>query len=132
MNTSELLSWLRQAPCGTMLNAAEIARQLESCIGTAEDTGVERTSATWRERLWTAPSETRIGREELLEALGRPASWLYRHTGKKATCSLIPHRKLDGELQFVVGEVRRWLIEHEEVLIRGRTDPLVVPMSRQA
>ena len=73
---------------------------------------------SWRALLWTVDPETRIGRVELLEAVGRPASWLYRHTGPKAEVR-IPHRKLDGELIFLVGEVRAWLREHEEVVEAG-------------
>src|SRR5438552_7224467 len=34
----------------------------------------------WSALLWVVPAETRIGRRELLAALGRPRSWLYRHT----------------------------------------------------
>ena len=73
---------------------------------------------SWRVLLWTVDSETRIGRAELLEAVGRPASWLYRHTGPSAEAR-IPHRKLDGGLVFVVGEVRAWLREREEVVEAG-------------
>jgi len=73
---------------------------------------------SWRLLLWTADPETRIGRTELLEAVGRPASWLYRHTGPKSG-DRIPHRKLDGELTFVVGEVRRWLRDREDIVIAG-------------
>ncbi len=74
--------------------------------------------SSWRVLLWTAPAETRIGREELCEAVGRPRSWLYRHTATKAE-HRIPHRKLDGELVFVVGEVRTWLREMEEIVQAG-------------
>jgi hypothetical protein len=78
--------------------------------------------ASWREKLWTVPSEVRIGRNELSEALGRPVSWIYRHTSVKAGLPMLPHRKLDGELVFVVGEVRAWLLDHEEVLRSGRVE----------
>jgi hypothetical protein len=78
--------------------------------------------ASWREKLWTVPSDTRLGRNELCEALGRPASWVYRHTSPKGGLPMLPHRKLDGELVFVVGEVRAWVIDHEEVLRAGRVE----------
>ena len=52
--------------------------------------------------------------------------------GAKAKCSRIPCRKLDGELVFVVGEVRQWLLDNEETVVAGRSVPLVVPMKRQA
>ena len=83
--------------------------------------GDHHAASSWRERLWTADPECRIGREELLEAVGRPRSWLYRHTNSKARCP-IPHRKFDGELVFLVGEIRLWLKEHEEVIRAGPTD----------
>ena len=73
---------------------------------------------SWRVLLWSVDPETRIGRDELLEAVGRPASWLYRHTGPAAE-NRIPHRKLDGELIFLVGEVRAWLRDREEVVKAG-------------
>ena len=76
---------------------------------------------SWRTLLWTVPAETRIGREELLEAVGRPRSWVYRQTAAKAE-HRIPHRKLDGELVFVVGEVRAWLKAQEEIVQAGPLD----------
>ena len=68
-------------------------------------------------------------RAELLEAVGRPPSWLYRHTGPKAK-HRIPHRKLDGDLIFLVGEVRRWLRDREEIVVAGPMD--AVPHSLKA
>lgn len=81
-------------------------------------------AATWKERLWIAPPETRIGVAELCEALGRPRSWVYRHTSPKAAKAaghgVLPHRKLDGELLFAVGEVRAWIQAHEDVVHAAR------------
>ena len=71
--------------------------------------------ATWRTMLWTVPAETRLGVSDLAEALGRSKSWLYKRTGPKAD-SPIPHRRLDGELTFVAGEIRTWLRTREEVV----------------
>lgn len=73
--------------------------------------------ATWRERLWTVPPETRIGVTELIEATGRSRDWCYRHTSPKAGDDRIPHRKLDGELVFVVGELREWIRRREDVIV---------------
>lgn len=67
---------------------------------------------TWRERIWLVPEDTRIGVEELTEAVGRSKHWVYRHTSR----GTIPHRKFDGALVFVVGEVRSWLLSHEAVV----------------
>ncbi|MCZ6918297.1 MAG: hypothetical protein O7I93_16095 [Gemmatimonadetes bacterium] len=123
------MSKTHRTPPGTMLPAGELAARLEG-MDAAEPR--EGPVMTWRERLWVVPPETRIGRDELLEAVSRQPSWLYRHTGSKAKCSRIPCRKLDGELVFLVGEVRTWLLAHEEMVVPARTEPLVVPIRRKA
>ena len=123
MGTSELARWLRAAPPGTLVPAAEIA-QLLTDVETPAEQPDNAALVTWRERLWTAPPETRLGRVELLEALGRSPNWLYRHTGPKAKRARIPCRRLDGELVFVVGEVRAWLADQEEILEPGRGAPV--------
>ncbi len=124
MGTSELARWLRAAPAGTMVLASEIA-QLLTDVETANEQPDNTTLTTWRERLWTCPPDTRLGRVELLEALGRSKHWLYRHTATKGDCARIPCRRLDGELTFVAGEVRTWLAEQEEILEPGRTPTTV-------
>jgi hypothetical protein len=76
----------------------------------SEDVGAapaEPPAATWRERLWTAPAETRLGLKELSEAIGRPKSWIYKRTSQKGGLEQIPHRRLDGVLIFLAGEVRQ-------------------------
>lgn len=40
-------------------------------------------------------------------------------------------RKLDGELVFVVGEVRQWLVEHEETVVPGRSEPMMMPIRQR-
>jgi len=116
---SELVQWLAKAPAGTMLAAAAISELLESARPKEPlpPAAVLPVEPTWRERLWTAPAETRIGVRELAEAVGRPRSWVYRRTAPSADRAPLPHRKLDGELVFVVGEIRAWLREHETVLV---------------
>lgn len=96
------------------------AAELERLAGAAPDPETEPevlpVEPTWRERLWVAPPETRIGRDELLEALGKSRSWLYELTGR----GKIPHRKsAEGELVFVVGEIRSWLRQREVVIVPG-------------
>ena len=113
-----LLAWLREAPPGTSVDAATVADRIDELVNAPNSRPID--AATWREKLWTAPDEARIGRSELLEAIGRTESWLYRHTSPKCECARIPHRKLDGELVFVVGEVRQWLVDHEEIVVPGR------------
>ena len=125
MGTSELARWLRQAPPGTLVQAAEIA-QLLADTETVEERPGNAALVTWREKRWTCPPETRLGRAELLEALGRSDSWVYRRTGAKAKAR-IPCRRLDGELVFIAGEVRTWLSEQEEILEPGHTSPVRLP-----
>ena len=67
----------------------------------------------WAALLWSVPGETRLNVGQLSEAVGRPRSWIYQHTGREGTCARLPHFKMDGVLGFEVGEVRRWLVEHE-------------------
>lgn len=80
-------------------------------------------ATTWREKLWTVPTETRLGLVELCEALGRPKSWVYRRTSAKSGLPLVPHRKLDGALTFVAGEIRAWLATEEEIIHALRPPP---------
>lgn len=114
-----ILHRLRAMPPGSLVPAEWIASQIEA---EGPEQGGEPAAAppvdaapTWREKLWTAPAETRIGIAELREAFDRPASWVYRHTSAKT----IPHRKLDGELIFTVGELRAWAREREEIVHAG-------------
>jgi len=116
----ELLSWLEAAPPGTLLDAAALAGALREASVDVCKPLPEPSPATWRERLWTVPPETRIGVAELCEALGRTRSWVWRHTGPKAPGPRIPHRKLEGELVFVVGEIRLWVKQHETVIAESR------------
>lgn len=114
----DLLDWLRRAPAGTTLDASAIRDLLERATPAAAEPPPTTLpiEPTWRERLWTAPAETRIGVRELAEAVGRPRSWVYRRTGPNSPRAPLPHRKLDGELVFVVGEIRDWLRDHESGL----------------
>ena len=67
---------------------------------------------------------------ELCEALGRTKSWLYRHTGEHGPGTRIPQRKLEGELAFLLSEIRAWIAANETVVVPGRTTPLVVHRGR--
>ncbi len=139
-----LRQWLEDCPPGTLVPASQMLGALDRLDGgrpgdlpegvpedgpqgRSQRTGADSTlpsalqQGSWRALLWTAPAEARIGRTELCEALGRPKSFVYRHTHCKAK-NPIPHRKLDGELVFVVGEIRTWLREHEEIIRAGPTD----------
>lgn len=87
------------------------------------------TAASWRERLWTCPPETRLGITEVCEALGWPKDRVYKHTSARSGRSQLPHRKLDGALVFEAGELREWLREHEEVIV-GAPRPLTLTARR--
>lgn len=117
-NLHDLLEWLSRAPEGTQLPASTLAAMLRPLVDAPADpepVSLEAVASepTWRERLWTCPAETRMGVREVAEAVGKSASWVYRHTSKKSGLPILPHRKLDG-LVFLAGEVRAWLREHEE------------------
>lgn len=106
------LEWLEdlRATAGTH---ADILRGLQH-IPVQEGREEPVLSLTWRERLWLVPSETRLGVGDVAEALARSKSWVYKRTMVTAEDRL-PHRKLDGELQFCAGELRTWIREHEEI-----------------
>ena len=89
-------------------------------------------AGTWRERLWTVPDDTRLGVRELAEALGRPRSWVYRHTSKRSGLPLLPHRRLDGDLMFVAREIRDWVQTHEDVVVHAGRIPFTNPTRRRA
>jgi predicted DNA-binding transcriptional regulator AlpA len=135
-SVSSLIAWLDAAPPGTQVPAASLADALRGAVDVPADKRTEPGASPaepvpWSVRLWEVPPQTRLGPVELLEAVGRPRSWLYRHTGPKASAR-IPHRKLDGALQFVAGEVREWIQEHETIVVPGRGKPLLVTRNRKA
>jgi hypothetical protein len=121
----DVLRWLEQAPASTTLAAPDLLAVLAPFVANPATREVlpaaEPSTASWRERLWVVPPETRLGVREAAEALGRPVSFVYRHTGAKiGDGDRLPHRKLDGELLFVAGELRAWLREHEEIITQGQ------------
>jgi predicted DNA-binding transcriptional regulator AlpA len=112
MTVQALRAWLQQAPAGTLVSAAAVLEQLEGVSDPIAAPAIA-VPTSWRERLWVVPGETRLGVTELMEALGRPRSWVHRHTSKRSGLPQLPHRKLDGSLVFVAGEIRTWLQDHE-------------------
>jgi predicted DNA-binding transcriptional regulator AlpA len=117
----ELRDWLARAPAGTLVPAELLAQAIASETLPSSSSKPDDQPISWRERLWIATADTRLGVAELLEALGRTKSWLYRHTGRNSPGARIPHRKLEGELVFLAGEVRQWLLETETIVVPGRT-----------
>jgi predicted DNA-binding transcriptional regulator AlpA len=99
------------------------AQSVAECLSTTEPVREAAAPAqipvptTWRERLWTVPAETRLGVVEVAEALNRPRSWVYRHTSTRTGLSRLPHRKLDSELEFLAGEIRKWIKRNEEIIV---------------
>lgn len=114
---SDLLRWLQSAPPGTTIPAASLADILATLPIWAPEPSPEPVPLTWRERVWLVPPETRLGVRETAEAIGRPVSWVYRRTGEKSDKAPLPHRKLDGELVFLAGELRAWIEGHEAVIV---------------
>lgn len=109
-----------------LVEAREAVQRAEKAAREAESEGreapapvtVEGPRWTWREKLWAAPAEARIGVRELREALDVSESWVYARTKQDAE-DPIPHRKLGGSLRFVVGEVRAWIRDREEAPVQG-------------
>lgn len=135
MNLRDLRAWLRLAPPATLVPAADVLAALDqdepAAPVPAEPADAPALPASWRERLWRVPAETRLGVVEVAEALGRPKSWVYRRTGpaaETAGVSPLPCRRLDGELVFVAGELRAWLQAHE-VTVHAPPVP-ITPVTR--
>ena len=130
------VAWLEAAPPGTTIDAAHVLERLRACVVTAPAAPVltsEPAPLTWRERLWTVPAETRLGVHEVAEALDRPKSWVYRHCSERTGLALLPHRNLDSALAFVAGELRTWVAEHEDVIVRApRPTRLAALLQRSA
>lgn len=125
----DLQAWCSAAPEGTRLEASQVAEMLEQVADSDPEPAPmpvsrEPGEPSWRERLWTAPSECRIGVEELKEALGVSESWIYRRTQQEADPRL-PHSKLGGSLVFRCGEIRAWLRDQEQVEAAYRSEPAV-------
>lgn len=119
----DLASWVALAPPGALVPCALVSEYLAGrgvSAPATRSTAAAPEPPTWREKLWTAPAETRLGVQELSQALDRPRSWIYRHTSARSGLALLPHRKLDGELVFVAGEIRAFIQENETVLVAGR------------
>lgn len=117
MTLAQFSEWLAAAPAGTMLDAAAVRATLEQCAS-VDRAAVPITPPlrmSWRERLWMVPPETRLGLREACEALDRSEKWL-RIRLRTGGDGRIPHRKLDGELQFLAGELRDWLNTHEHII----------------
>lgn len=72
---------------------------------------------SWRARLWEVPTETRMGVEDVAEAVGRSSHWVYRATSRDE--NPLPCRKLAGRLVVTAGELRAWLREEEDVVHGG-------------
>jgi predicted DNA-binding transcriptional regulator AlpA len=129
----ELATWAASAPAGTLVPV----EHLRECLAVRSHEALEAASAspalvTWRERLWTVPAETRLGVRELGEALGRPRSWVYRHSSKRSGLALLPFRKLDGELVFLAGEIRTWITRNEVTVVQGAMPLRLIEQRRGA
>lgn len=128
-----LATWRDRAALFRRFGASELVaaadmfvEELESVVGTTAcpDAGPPGqgsaaptpSSSSWRDRLWTVPAATRLGVREVVEATGRSRGWVYSHTAPGGTTRRLPHRKLDGQLVFLAGELRDWLGSAESVV----------------
>ncbi len=111
------LDWVMQAPEGTRIPAEVVQRILED-VAYPPDPQPEAEPATWRERIWTCPDETRLLIEDVMEAMGRSRDTIYRLTRREE--DPLPCRKLDGRLVFVAGQVRAWMEAAEYVVVPAK------------
>jgi hypothetical protein len=79
----------------------------------AEPVPTNEPAPSWRTLLWTAPDDTLLGVLEIAEAVGRPASWVYRRTGPKSQ-ERLPVQRLGGEVVIRAEDLRRWVRRHLE------------------
>jgi hypothetical protein len=86
----ELRALAASAPLGTLLPAAFLAEWLEHDEEAA--TTATEGPQSWRLLFRTCPSEVRVGKAELLKAVGKGEAWLYRHSGP-ASKDRIAHRQ---------------------------------------
>jgi len=115
MDISTRISTLAQTLSEGADALRQVAREVEAPSPSA-GTAPGPVELTWRERLWICPAETRVGVEELAEALGKSRSWIYKRTQASAGDGMLPFRRLHGELTFRVGEIRSWLAQEEVVV----------------
>lgn len=123
----DALRWARRAPEGTLLPAEAVAEILARAQeDRPADPGEEEPAEapverpwSWREKLWDTPSETRLGVQELAEALARSKSWIR----KAARAGELPARKHGQAFVFVAGEIRHWIRSSEESVSEGPSDP---------
>ena len=125
---ADLQRWAAAAPRSTSLDVAELAELLAGLPAAAPEPDTPAASpyepATWRERLWLVPANTRLTLGEAAEALGKSRSWAYKRTGPRATEERIPCRRLgsDGELTVLAGELRAWIAANELIVEPGPPD----------
>ena len=63
----------------------------------------------WNALIWVVDPETRLNVKEAAQALGRPVSFLYRHTSQNGTGEAIPCTREFGRLTFTAAGLREWM-----------------------
>ena len=69
-----------------------------------------------RERFWSAPAETQIDTAELAEALGLSRGAIQRRVSHGMPCRRARDGTKNGTFIFIVGVVREWLSEQQEIV----------------
>lgn len=95
-------------------------------------------SLPWNALVWRAdlvPDATLLTIEQAAEATGWTRAAIYKRTSRwhreHDTCAPLPHLRVAGSLRIRVGELRQWLRGHEQVIVPGPTEPLVVTQRRR-
>lgn len=82
---------------------------------------------TWRERIWTAPPETRMSVRDVAEAFDKSRAWVTSRLNPPdgSRTVPIPHRKRDGLITFTAGEVRTWWTQLETIERMGPVETAI-------
>ena len=103
-------------PIAEALRLLAAALESPAGAGTGSHTATVTVTASLgftAERFAVAPDATRIGVRELSEATGRSRAALYKLVQREG----LPCRKLpDKTLAFVLGDVRQWFNEREQIV----------------
>lgn len=129
MTLADVVRWLEQAPPGTTVPATAMLELLRDADAETAPAIAPDPANAAPLSIWTCDPELRFGVKELASAIGRSASWIYHRTQEGvADRDRLPHKRQDATLIFVAGEVRAYLLEHEQRIVKPTTP--VVPITR--
>ncbi len=102
-------------PAELLIQALTDALNRTAGLAPATVTVTATVTLSWRERLYTVPSELRLGLDEVAEALACSPRTVRRHIADSG----LPSRRRFDEFVIVAGELRGWLEDNEQVVNRA-------------